>query len=450
MKNKTMGIRTQALIIISVLLLAANIALGIILMEQSRTATKAMMQARMLDVVNTAASMIDGDAYEQLHPADRNSEEYRKVYDFLVSFMHNTTMKYVYGIRKENNGRFIFTVDPAPENARIFGEYVTTNDALWKAALGIAAVCEEPYEDDYGKFYTAYSPILNSSGKIVGFVAADLDAKWYEDQISKSANTILAGCLISLLIGALIVVIATSRLRRRFLELNFQMRELAVDVNSFTRKVTGVSSGEIVTNSLDADGSVLDAERRSYDEIQELGTQISNMRTSLQAYIDKVQALAYTDALTGVKSKQSYVEAEEKLNRQISECSVQNFAVVSCDINGLKETNDTKGHVAGNELIKSACRLICDYYSHSPVFRIGGDEFEVILQGRDYKERYKILRDFNQKVEQHLEEGKVVVSAGMSDYIPGQDKNLQDVFVRADEDMYVRKNKLKSMGAGGR
>ena len=94
--------------------------------------------------------------------------------------------------------------------------------------------------------------------------------------------------------------------------------------------------------------------------------------------------------------------------------------------------------------------MICVHFSHSPVFRIGGDEFEVILQGQDYENRYEIMSVLNQEVEQNLTEGKPVVAVGIAEFIPKRDTNVQEIFVRADEKMYERKKILKSMGAGGR
>lgn len=448
MKKQSFNIRTQALIIISVLLLVANIALGLLLMNQSRTAMKTLLNERLLDISNAAAYMIDGDVYENLTAGDKGTEAYQKIYYTLAYFTNYTTVEYVYGIRKSTKGRYIFTIDPAPENAAIFGEIVRENDAVRKLNEGRAVVTEEPYEDSYGRFYTAYGPIRNSYGNVVGFVAVDFDAKWYEDQLSQSANTIMAGCLVSLLIGSLIVMVATSRLRRRFRELNSEMQELAIDMNAFTKKVTGKSlHKEVTTDYNDIDAGLLDDEPYSHDEIYELGAQIRHMRESLQSHIEKVQAMAYQDPLTGVKSKQSYAEQEKKMNRMIADGSLREFAVVACDLNNLKITNDTKGHKAGDELLQSASRLICEYFDHSPVFRTGGDEFEVILQGQDYENRHMILSSVNKTVEQNLIEGKVVVALGMSDYIPGEDKTLQDVFMRADEIMYRRKKDLKRMEA---
>ena len=166
--------------------------------------------------------------------------------------------------------------------------------------------------------------------------------------------------------------------------------------------------------------------------------------------LNSAKNLAFRDSLTGVKNKHAYIEKESSLNQMINEKSELQFAVASCDVNGLKMVNDTLGHQAGDELLRSACKQICDSFSHSPVFRIGGDEFAVILDGGDYISRDSIMASFKQLAEQNLKEKKAVVSVGISDYIPGQDTNVQDVFARADANMYIHKKHLKSLGAGGR
>ena len=123
------------------------------------------------------------------------------------------------------------------------------------------------------------------------------------------------------------------------------------------------------------------------------------------------------------------------------------FAVVVCDVNGLKHINDTLGHKAGDTYICSACKMICEYYKHSPVFRIGGDEFAILLTGQDYENRHAILAQINDQLEQNIGTNNVVASLGMSDYDPQQDNTFHAVFARADALMYERKQALKAMGA---
>ena len=162
---------------------------------------------------------------------------------------------------------------------------------------------------------------------------------------------------------------------------------------------------------------------------------------------DQARVAAFTDPLTGVKSKHAFTVREEEMETLIAEGEAGDFGVIVCDVNGLKKINDTLGHKAGDEYIRSACGMLCDDYQHSPVFRIGGDEFVVLLQGRDYEERDSILRDLNRRIEENLGSEKVVVSLGMATFDPEKDSSFHDVFQRADKRMYARKMELKSMGA---
>ena len=168
--------------------------------------------------------------------------------------------------------------------------------------------------------------------------------------------------------------------------------------------------------------------------------------TELELNVTK--ALAYQDAMTGVKSKQAYLDTLNLMDLKILEGVMEKFALLVCDVNGLKHINDTYGHKAGDEYICAASNLICQNFKHSPVFRTGGDEFVVVLEAQGFDERQECMDSFNRQVEANVkEEGKVVVSVGLSDYVPGQDKNVHDVFERADGLMYKRKMHLKSMGA---
>ena len=162
---------------------------------------------------------------------------------------------------------------------------------------------------------------------------------------------------------------------------------------------------------------------------------------------DQARSVAFTDPLTGVKSKNAFALQEGVMETKITDGELNEFAVIVCDVNGLKRVNDTLGHKAGDEYIRSASDLLCSYYKHSPVYRIGGDEFVVLLTGHDYELRQELLRDINKIIEENLKEGKVVASLGMAEFDGENDTSFHEVFMRADSLMYERKMQLKSMGA---
>ena len=162
---------------------------------------------------------------------------------------------------------------------------------------------------------------------------------------------------------------------------------------------------------------------------------------------DHARDVAFRDPLTGVRSKHAFVVHEGELETRIIDGEVGDLGVVVCDVNGLKNINDTLGHKAGDEYIRSACSLLCTYFKHSPVYRIGGDEFVVVLEGQDYEDRVRIMHDINGKIERNIGSGEVTASLGLAEFESGKDQSFHDVFKRADELMYRRKMQLKSMGA---
>lgn len=162
---------------------------------------------------------------------------------------------------------------------------------------------------------------------------------------------------------------------------------------------------------------------------------------------DQANTAALTDPMTGVKSKHAYLLNQKQYDADIRENTVEKFAVVVCDVNGLKKINDTLGHKAGDEYIIKASKMICDIFQHSPVYRTGGDEFVVILSGRDYLIRKELMLVLHDRSVANIGSEEVVISGGISDYRPAEDSSFHDVFERADALMYEEKQLLKGMGA---
>ena len=167
-------------------------------------------------------------------------------------------------------------------------------------------------------------------------------------------------------------------------------------------------------------------------------------RDALGSAID----MASRDALTGVKNKHAYVQTEIELDGLIEQDASPDFAIVVHDINGLKHINDTLGHRSGDLYIRKACNIICEAFQHSPVYRIGGDEFAVVLRGNDYEHREELMANLRETVRRQAEAHQVTVSSGISEFIRGTDLRVQDVFERADDAMYRDKKLFKAQYSG--
>ena len=173
-----------------------------------------------------------------------------------------------------------------------------------------------------------------------------------------------------------------------------------------------------------------------------------------QEYVKNLSAarkMATIDSLTGVKNKHAFVQWEEKINEAIRNGTQEPFAVVVCDINNLKAVNDLYGHKEGDECIRNASAKICRVFAHSPVFRIGGDEFVIILSDGDYLKRAELMEEIN---EVPNDQSKIrigeTIAAGMVEYDKDLHFSLLSVFDEADRAMYERKRALKDLfGSNG-
>ena len=157
--------------------------------------------------------------------------------------------------------------------------------------------------------------------------------------------------------------------------------------------------------------------------------------------------MARLDELTGVRNKNAFKEYISSIDEKLEGGMDQEpFAIVMCDVNDLKLINDTRGHSFGDEVIQRASRMVCGVFAHSPVFRVGGDEFAVVLKGRDYEQREILVSRLKEEsLANKRSRSGPVVACGKAEYDPEKDKKVNDVYERADEQMYIVKKEMKSV-----
>ena len=190
------------------------------------------------------------------------------------------------------------------------------------------------------------------------------------------------------------------------------------------------------------------------DEVGILTDSFRHLVEHLRIYISDLNSKAYRDSLTGVRNKGAYDIFTRKLNDAIRTEQGDKrpeFGVMMFDCNELKEINDAHGHEKGDHYLTVACKLVCTVFSHSPVFRVGGDEFIAVLQGDDYTNRYALLERFDQMAaEINAREiavwNRVSLAKGLAEYDPRRDARVEDVLRRADEAMYADKDACKAGG----
>lgn len=308
---------------------------------------------------------------------------------------------------------------------------------------------------DWGWLCSAYVPVRDEDGNIICHVGCDVEMEDIMSERMANLTYIILGavtCTCVVLAGAIIFVNKT----------------IVKPLNSITSNMKKFNPA--VGKSYKEAG-VIDLNIHSKDEIEDIYNEIHSSQTKIVDYIGdittierdkkkaedearikekelgKVSAEANRDALTGVGNKNAYTKKIDELNRDIKAGDAQ-FAIIMMDVNRLKNINDDYGHSAGDSYIRGCCHIICEAFKHSPVYRIGGDEFVAVLTGDDFENRNDRLGKLQSKFDKtyNAEERdpwmRYSASAGMSEFRDG-DKSVEPVFKRADKNMYDEKIKFK-------
>ena len=190
----------------------------------------------------------------------------------------------------------------------------------------------------------------------------------------------------------------------------------------------------------------------SYDKDDELGRltrSFKNLSDNVKAHINDLSGQVFIDALTHVKNKGAFSKVLDELQEQINTGNEDTeFAIGVFDCDNLKVINDRYGHDKGDIYLKTASGTICEVFKHSPVFRIGGDEFAVILKNEDYSNIGSLLEQFDnitEEINSSADEPwkQVWISKGFAVFDPSGDRSVSGAMQRADQLMYDNKRERK-------
>lgn len=151
-----------------------------------------------------------------------------------------------------------------------------------------------------------------------------------------------------------------------------------------------------------------------------------------------LQRMSEIDDMTQLYNKNKYLKMVKETYPKVDK-----VGVVFWDVNGLKATNDTLGHVMGDKLISSIADSIRGFTNDKcRAYRIGGDEFILICEGENELKMNEIANEWKKKVEELNLTSEIQLSAAIG-YAAGEGKNIGAVIKLADDRMYANKVEQK-------
>lgn len=418
-------------------------------------------------VLTHVENQTDADDLRECLKTGVPSEKYAQLQKFLNGFVDDAELSYLYiVIPRPEEGVMVNAISAT--SAAEFAAGETDLPILYETDAYSRETLErfrEHWDDPetaffqefskYGTFYTACRPLRASDGETVALICADIPLDTLYDTIN---HYVLISVASTLLIGLLFAFFLIRWLKRNVTGPVLQLEKSAKSFAARSHSLRDLRQLEFEMPDIRTNNEVQSLSEAIYKMSHDLKTGVERMLSaearavSAEIEAEDMTRIAYQDALTHVKSKAAFDNKSEELTRQI-ETGKAVFALVMVDMNELKEINDAYGHDCGDKYLIGACMLVCEVYKHSPVYRVGGDEFVVLLQGADYENREALLNELRERMRQTVSDPgrepweRFSAAAGMAEY-PGEDgETVEQVLAKADERMYQEKERMKAAPA---
>ena len=442
MSNHQKSIKTSIrnFIFALILLLLTNAIMALALESLAKKQLRTQVDQRMLDIANTAAYQLNGDEIRGMTAADVGTPEYERALGVLRSFQENIGLDYIYSIQDNKDGTFSYAIDPYTVNPAEFGETIQTTPELVTAAQGTPAVEHESHTDDWGTFYSAFSPVYDSKGEITGIVGVDFTAEWY-DSCMNSGRVVSAILLMAALsIGIVLAFLLLSDNRKRFMvlfrdleKLNQEMGRLDdIIMKSSIKKLDMLPESESAVLKTLAGGE--NAKRTVRNEYDELGFSVESLYKKLHKYLRYVDAEVLIDDTTGVLNKVAYKEKTKELDDAIQAGNAL-FSVAFFDINGLKKVYTHQGFEAGDMMMFECAKILKSIFGKGQVFHLIGDEFIVLYDQKLPEDMERCLKCFDEELAKYNAEqtvsNKLSVAKGYCAFNPECFSDYRHVFIEA-------------------
>ena len=321
-------------------------------------------------------------------------------------------------------------------------------DGVWPSEDDPVIHAKVTNEEVYGWLVTSGFPVMNN-GKVIAHLFVDIDMN---DIKAKEQSYVVTATLIMIGLTIILLILSLLYLNRSVIKPVTMLSETAKNYCSENSDVIHHAFEELHFKTNDEISDLLSSMKQMETDMNSNITSLLDTKVALRETEEKannMQELAVKDALTGIRNKMAYDHEVCKLEADLAD-GFNEFGLAMIDLNYLKRTNDTYGHEKGNISIRRLCMLVCEVFEHSPVFRIGGDEFIVVLKFRDYKNVDNLVDDFNARLEQAQNDEtlnpweQISAAIGYAKFDKTVDKTVDDVFKKADQAMYERKVAMKA------
>ena len=274
-------------------------------------------------------------------------------------------------------------------------------------------------------------------------LCASVPMEAIQERIHDADLSIWRAVLVFLVLVSLILITAVISVNKSILSVTRPLGQLERDIKI-------ISDGDLKYRAaVYGNDEIGDITSGMNEMVDRLNFTLNELK-SAQQQADAMGRLATRDSLTGVRNKTAFDRQTKTMTEELGKGETD-FGFVMLDLNNLKLINDNFGHDKGDLAIKNLCHIICEVFAHSPVYRVGGDEFVVILKGPDYRNIETLVKRFKEKIRQSSarkgapiwERSSAAIGCALFD--ANLDDGPESVLARADKEMYICKKIMKEI-----
>ena len=451
------SLRTKVLIILTLssLLLSFSVSLiSYLLFKDSSIDDRIKTVDGMVTVL---VSEIDPARVDDYIYYGRTLDDYKKLEEkFYAVKNSNSNIKYLYVYRFSDEGcRVVFDLNTSDLEGDKAGMLIEFDKSLYLYRDDLLAGRPIPpliTNDEYGHLLTLYKPVYDENGKCQCYAAID-----FSMDILNNYTRIFIIKLLALFLGCFVFIFAIG--------LTFVENNIILPLNTMAYCARNFSYDSAAAREENIT-QIKNLKIKTGDEIENLYTSLLRTTVNISNYLKHLQLaknkvadmqvkvsamdeIAHKDSLTGVKNKTAYAEDTALLDKKIASGDAD-FCIIMVDVNFLKRINDNYGHECGNTYLINACKFVCAIFGAEHVYRVGGDEFVVIIEGEKVSLCKYLVTQFKFEMERKNANDvlqpweKVSAAVGVGYYEPNNDKTADEVFKRADKEMYANKLAMKA------
>lgn len=315
LKVRKLSIAGKLMILISIISICSTAILALVIYGKVKDNLIEQAKGNGMDIAACAAADIDGDAFKLIKEGMEESEEYQQVFDRLAIYRDNSSIEYIYTMTQTDDGGLAFVVDTDKEEpAAIFEPYDMIDEI--KTALGGKTTADSQItSDEWGSYFSAYSPIYDSTGSVVGIVGVDISIDWINSQLAKVSEVFLVIGIIVVILGVVCAVLISQSISHNLKKLNNKVVDLNGGGGDLTKEI----------------------EMTSGDELEVIASNMNQFLEQIRDLIGRVSAISDAvfesgdNMLTNVANNQAQMndvnETVTNLSANMQECSASSETI---------------------------------------------------------------------------------------------------------------------------